>query len=608
VTRKTRFLLWPGLVIALLIASYVVPALVSGALLYGIAGGLLGALVVLVWWLFFSGRPWSERLGALLLMALGLAVTPRFLHVSVATAGQGMLFYIQGIPLLALLFLLWTLAARGTTGAARWASMTAAIAVACGVWTLLRTDGIRGGQPDYAWRWSKTAEEKLLARAPIEVVAIPTAAPAPAPPAATESSPPEEPAAPPPPDEIAEKPPSPPDPVAPAYRESDPVEPDWPGFRGPARDGVIRGVSIETDWSQKPPHELWRKPIGPGWSSFAVAGNRLYTQEQRGEEEIVACYDASTGEPVWMHKDAVRFYESNGGPGPRGTPTVHDGRVYAFGATGILNALRASDGALVWSRNAATDAEVKVPGWGFASSPLVVDDVVIVAVSGRLVAYDASGELRWIGPKGGGSYSSPHRLMIDGVDQVVLQNSDGISSFAPGDGSLLWRHEWPGFRIVQPILISGGDLLVSSSDASGGIATRRIAVALGDGGWKVEERWTSRGLKPFFNDGVVHEGHAYGFDGSILSCIDLADGKRKWKGGRYGDGQLVLLRDQGLLLVLSEEGELALVAASPDKFTEVARFPAIEGKTWNHPVMVGHVLLVRNGEQMAAFRLSQGGG
>jgi hypothetical protein len=123
------------------------------------------------------------------------------------------------------------------------------------------------------------------------------------------------------------------------------------------------------------------------------------------------------------------------------------------------------------------------------------------------------------------------------------------------------------------------------------------------GKWTTEERWTSTGLKPYFNDFVVHNGHAYGFDGSILAAIDLADGARKWKGGRYGQGQMILLPEQNLLLVLSEEGDLALVSATPDQFTEIARFKAIEGKTWNHPVLVGDVLLVRNDEEMAAFRL-----
>jgi outer membrane protein assembly factor BamB len=141
-------------------------------------------------------------------------------------------------------------------------------------------------------------------------------------------------------------------------------------------------------------------------------------------------------------------------------------------------------------------------------------------------------------------------------------------------------------------------------NADGQTGVRRIAVTRGPGGWTAEERWTSSGLKPYFNDFVVHDGHAFGFDGSILACIDLQDGKRTWKGGRYGHGQLVLLADQDLLLVLSEEGELALVAATPDQFRELARFQAIEGKTWNHPVLAGDVLLVRNGQEMAAFRLS----
>ena len=132
---------------------------------------------------------------------------------------------------------------------------------------------------------------------------------------------------------------------------------------------------------------------------------------------------------------------------------------------------------------------------------------------------------------------------------------------------------------------------------------RRIAVAHGPAGWSTEERWTSAGLKPSFNDFVVHDGYVFGFDGAILACIDAKDGKRKWKGGRYGAGQLVLLRDQGVLLVLAEEGDLALVKAASDQFTELARVPAMEGKTWNHPVLVGDRLLVRNGSEMVAFRL-----
>ena len=381
---------------------------------------------------------------------------------------------------------------------------------------------------------------------------------------------------------------------------------DWPGFRGPARDGVVRGVRIATDWAKSPPVELWRRPIGPGWSSFAVHGDLLYTQEQRGDDELVSCYNLTTGEPVWRHGDPARFWESNAGAGPRGTPTLSNGRVYTFGATGILNALDAGNGAVVWSRNVATDTGEEIPAWGFSSSPLVVGDVVIVAASGRLAAYDAAtGQPRWLGPTGGAGYSSPHLVTIDGVAQVVLLRGSRSTSVAPADGTLLWEHRWqPSASIVQPALTADGDVLISASDAMGGIGMRRLAVAHGPGGWTAEERWTSNGLKPYFNDFVVHKGHAFGFDGSILACIDLQDGKRKWKGGRYGHGQLLLLPDQDLLLVLSEDGELALVGATPDQFTELARVPAIEGKTWNHPALAGDVLLVRNGQEMAAFRLS----
>ena len=238
----------------------------------------------------------------------------------------------------------------------------------------------------------------------------------------------------------------------------------------------------------------------------------------------------------------------------------------------------------------------------------MVGDIVIIAAAGTLAAYDlATGNPRWVGPHHGGSYSSPQLFTIDGVGQILLLSPPGAISVAPADGALLWEHSWGGGAIVQPALTADGDLLINAQSMTGGMGVRRLAVAHGPGEWTVKERWTSTGFKPYFNDFVVHKGHAFGFDGNILACIDLEDGKRAWKGGRYGNGQLVLLPDQDVLLVLSEDGELALVAATPDEFKELARFPALEGKTWNHPVLVGDVLLVRNGEEMAAFRLSLAG-
>ena len=560
--------LLPGVIIvaAQWLARFVVPGFAGESAFLWIMGGIFGgALATLVWWAFFSRVPRLERWGALAVIAAASLVTPYLLHESIATGLMGAMFLFYVIPGLCLALVGWAAVSRSLSTGTRRLALVGAILLACGVWTLFKTGGFGGAlDHDFYLRWAKTPEDRLLAQVADEPMVSSLA--------------------------------------------SLPVDTaaEWSGFLGSARDGVIRGARIETDWSASPPVELWRRPIGPGWSSFAVHGDFIYTQEQRGEDEVVACYRASTGEPVWRHSDTVRFWESIGGAGPRGTPSLADGRVYTFGATGILNVLEATDGAVVWSRDAASEIGVEVPYWGFSSSPLVVDDHVIVAVAGRLVAYDrATGDRLWVGPDGGESYSSPHRMTIDGVEQILLLNEAGLTSVAPSDGTVLWDHPWPGVPIVQPNLAADGDLLISVSATSG---IRRLSVSQGIDDWSIEERWTSTGLKPYYSEFVVHDGYAFGFDGSILACIDLENGERKWKGGRYGAGQLFLLADQDLLVVLTEKGELALVAATPDRFTEIARVPAIEGKTWNHPVLAGDLLLVRNGQEAAAFRLVLSGG
>lgn len=559
-THQKPLRLWPGVVIVVLqwLIRFGIPIIWPEGVMFFIFGGMAGALLIVLWWAFFSRAPGIERWGAVVLMIVAMAVTSRVIHKSMRL--MPLVAYI--IPVLSLAFVVWAVASRHLSNRSRRATMLATILLVCGLWTLFQTGGVTGGEfhSDFAWRWSDTPEEQLLAQTGDEPMALPSTS---------------------------------------AVVES---EAKWPGFRGPDRDGIIHGVQIETDWSVSPPVELWRRPVGPGWSSFAVYGHLLYTQEQRGEDEVVSCYNVITGKPVWRHKDSTRFWESNSGAGPRGTPTLNEGRIYALGATGILNVLNAGDGTVVWSRNAASDSDTKIPTWGFSSSPLIVDDVVIVALAGSLIAYELStGEPRWINPAGGDCYSSPHLLHIDGVMQILLQNEAGISSVTPADGTLLWKHSWSGHPIVQPALIADGDILISADERSG---VRRIAVANGPDGWTVEERWSSGRLKPYFNDSVIHNGHAYGFDGPKLACIDIEDGTRKWRGGRYGRGQFVLLANQDLLLVLSEKGELALVEAVPNQFTELARFPAIKGKTWNHPVLVNDLLLVRNAKEMAAFRLA----
>jgi outer membrane protein assembly factor BamB len=342
--------------------------------------------------------------------------------------------------------------------------------------------------------------------------------------------------------------------------------------------------------------------VGPGCSSFAARGRVFCTQEQRGEDECVTCYWLATGRPAWIHRDRARFWDSHAGAGPRGTPALGDGCVYALGGTGLLNALDARDGSVKWSRDAAADARTTVPAWGIASSPLLVGDRVVVAAKGTLLAYDrATGDLSWSGPDGGRSYSSPHALTIDGVSQVLHMSEAGAAGFAPVDGQVLWRHPWPGEdRVVQPAWAPEGLLLLCGGGLKLGM--HAFAVSRAGGEWKIEERWASRGLRPNHNDSVVHEGHVYGFVDVRLACIDVRDGASRWKGGRYA-GFTLLLADQDALLVLTEKGEVALVEAVPDRFKELAKFQAIRGKTWNHPAMCGDVLLVRNAEEMAAFRL-----
>jgi outer membrane protein assembly factor BamB len=580
-----RLRLWPGVAASVLIVfGFIFPDIMDGL---GLLASAIGAVAVFIWWLFFSRARWVDRLGAMVVMVAAWIAMRPLLDKSILGGAMGAL-PVFGFTVFAIALVVWAAATPRMARGARRASLVVAMVAAAGLCTLVRTAGIHRGF-DLHWRWTPSPEELLLAQPDDEPAAIPaettvaTAVPENSPAVAAATTPADE------------------------TRSSliaTESAPEWPGFRGIHRDGAINNVHIQTDWATNPPAELWRRPIGPGWSSFAVAGDVIYTQEQRGEDEIVASYNLATGQPVWRHRDAVRFWESNAGAGPRGTPTVSKGRVFAFGATGILNALDARTGAVVWSRNAAADTKTEVPTWGFSSSPLVTGDQVIIATSGTLAAYDiATGKPRWVGPTGGFSYSSPQLVSIAGVPQVLLL-SGSVISVSPDSGEVLWQHAWDGGSIVQPATLDDG-VLINSISVTGGQGVRRLAVALMSGKWTVEERWTSAGLKPYFNDFVVHDGHAFGFDGSILSCIDLNDGKRKWKGGRYGSGQLVLLTEQNLLLVLSDEGELALVRAAPDAFQEVARFKAIEGKTWNHPVLIRDTLLVRNGEEMAAFRLAE---
>jgi outer membrane protein assembly factor BamB len=433
---------------------------------------------------------------------------------------------------------------------------------------LLRMDGIWGGQQaDIHWRWTPTAEQLFLAERANRQVAPPDRA---------------------------------------ASRELVSRPSDWPGYRGFARDGAVTGVKIETDWDQNPPKQLWKQRVGPAWSSMAVVGDRLFTQEQRGRAEAVVCLDANTGHEVWSHEDTVRFEESVSGAGPRATPAFAGGRIYAQGATGILNCLDANTGERKWSTNIAEDAGAKLPQWGFTASPLVVGQLVIAYAGGKkgLLAYDVdTGKPAWDVSTGTQAYTSPQLATICGEEQILLFDDKGLVAVNPVSGNVLWAHDETvtgAPRSIQPHAVGKSQVLISSEADLG---TALIDVTHDGKAWATKRGWVSRDLKPSFNDYVVHDGFIYGFDGAGFCCVDLAAGKKRWRERAYGYGQVLLLADQGVLLVISEEGEAVLVAASPGKHEELGRFKAIEGKTWNHPALANGRLYVRNAQEIACYQL-----
>ncbi len=292
----------------------------------------------------------------------------------------------------------------------------------------------------------------------------------------------------------------------------------WPQFRGPKRDSVVPGVALDVDWKGHAPKQIWKRKVGPGWSSFSMAGNRLFTQEQRGENEDVVCYDAKTGEERWINETKARFDESMGGAGPRATPTLAGGLLYVQGAAGLLQCLDPLTGAVKWKRDLLKEADrKKAPLWGYASSPLIVGDKVIAYSSGdegekgMLLAFDATtGEPRWKATAGNSSYSSPQLAKLAGREVVLFWGQTGLTAVDAPTGKPAWNYDWlfQGYRVVQPLLLSETSVLLGTGMGEG---TRRVELvpAKGAGEVKFEDRWTSHDMKPDFNDFVA-------FDGALL--------------------------------------------------------------------------------------------
>jgi outer membrane protein assembly factor BamB len=383
--------------------------------------------------------------------------------------------------------------------------------------------------------------------------------------------------------------------------------PYWTGFRGPLRDGVYREQPILTAWPAQGLTPLWKQPIGGGYASFSIAGGRAFTIEQRRQQEVVAAYELETGREIWTHGWDGAFTEWMGGDGPRATPSWSDGRVYALGALGELRCLDDRTGAVIWRVNILDDNAASNITWGMAASPLIEGDLVITLPGGpagrSVAAYDRlTGVKRWTALSDKAAYVAPVAVTIDGTRQVLIITAGRLVSITPDAGQLLWEYPWPtsnDINVAQPVILPPGNRVLLTSGYGHGAALLEVTAA--GGIWRTQLLWENTRLKNRFSSSVEYDGHIYGLDENILTCLDATSGETRWKAGRYGHGQFVLA--SGHLVLLTEEGDLALVRATPERHDEVARFPVLTGKTWNHPAIDNGRLLVRNLAEMAAFDL-----
>jgi outer membrane protein assembly factor BamB len=390
----------------------------------------------------------------------------------------------------------------------------------------------------------------------------------------------------------------------------DPVS-DFPRYRGAQGDGrVIVPELLQLNWEEAQPELLWRQPCGGGFAGFAVAGNVAITVEQRRDKETVVCYDRATGKERWTY-GYVESFKHPTGNGPRATPAItKDGLVYSLGAKGELVCLDGKTGRDKWKKNILDDNEAKRVEWGMTSSPLVMDDLVIVNAgvdpdsnAGRsLVAYHRiTGKRVWAEGTFRAGYSSPQKARLANRDQVLIFHAEGLASFDAKTGKELWQYEWKtgmDMNIIQPLVLSE-DRVFLSSETSNGCALLKISRE--GTGFAAQEVWANRKLCSKFSNPVALGGAIYGMSDGTLVCLDQKSGKRYWRGPYYGHGQILAVG--GALLVLSERGYVATVAADPKRFRELSRMEVFKNRTWNTPAIAGRQLFLRNDVEMACFEL-----
>ncbi len=393
-------------------------------------------------------------------------------------------------------------------------------------------------------------------------------------------------------------------------------------FLGPHGTGVLEDkLQIDTNWNTKPPEVLWKQPIGAGWSSFAVQGDVAVTMEQRDQEQWTSAYDINSGKLYWHVALPGSHFNVMGGAGPRATPTIANNQVFTQTATGQVACIELATGKLVWEVDllklggwdkAASEAAIS---WGRSGSPLVTDNLVVVPLGApagtadrSLVALDKkTGEVRWRSGDDQISYASPSLTRLFNKDQIVITNEASVTGHDIESGKVLWSVDWPGHSnssasCSQNVTIDSDKLLISKGYSQG---AKLVQFKVDDQGkWTSDTVWEEASvLKTKFTSPVVKGEYAYALSDGRMECVRVADGKRQWKGRGYGHGQLLLVGNN--LLIMAEQGEVALVAAEPKRFTELARVPALTGVTWNVPTLSGNRLLIRNADEAACLKLPQ---
>ena len=386
----------------------------------------------------------------------------------------------------------------------------------------------------------------------------------------------------------------------------DPARSSFPQLFGPTRDARLPGLKLNDESAKTSPQVVWRIPVGAAWSGFVTAGNRAITQEQDGADECVTCYELTTGKQLWKTKNPGRYESPIAGVGPRATPAIHGDRVYTLGALGALQCLDLVSGQPLWTRDLKADAGATVPEWGFASSPLIHEEKVIVSAGGQksLLAYRASdGEIAWTGGTRPANYSSPFLYTLAGRPQIVMFNKEAITAHDPATGAVLWERDWgKGLpHVSRPIPVGDRRIFFSSGYGVGSALLELTSEP--SGAFKVDEVWKTARYQAKFATPIERDGFVYGVSDGIFACLDLRDGSVKWKAGRYGHGQALLVGDY-LFQMTEQPGDLVVTKPTPEGPHELGRFPVFEAKTWNPLALSGELLLIRNDQEAACLRLN----